>query len=175
MSPSALTLLFSFLAVILAVYAAVKARSADEFGANAHKRSNDTWNKLSTVKCEFDRLYDRVISAELATEKAHHRLNRHERELFRDGEYPDQGLRDWARKWRGDLRQSVYEINEQLVDLRDAIRQVNDNQKEDAQSFAERVQFLEEGDERIIKERKKIEREAKKAMREAEKLASSGA
>ena len=40
-----------------------------------------------------------------------------EQELFQDGAYPEQGLRAWARVWRGRLRQDVAIVQGRLDSL----------------------------------------------------------
>lgn len=151
---NAAILIFAVLALIFAVYATLKARSADEFAGNAHKRANDTWGRISRIETAAD-------SAEAVASKAHFRLDTVDNELFRSGEYPDLGVRDWARKWRKDLRDGQDRLGGDIASLY--------NKSQDDVSFlAARIQFLEDGDKRIAASRRQAKREAAKAEKRAE-------
>jgi hypothetical protein len=78
---------------------------------------------LSAISAGF------VIGAWYVLRSYHIRLERMERmilvqddELFREGAYPNQGLRTWAREWRGRLRQSVATLEYRLDTLEHDVR-----------------------------------------------------
>lgn len=92
MSAMLVIFLVSLAALVVATVAACYARAADSFADKCHQRINgamDKFHRLSYGQDDVRRLMHEVFGE------------------GRSGRYPDMGLRDWARKWRGDLRRDV--------------------------------------------------------------------
>ncbi len=84
--------LVAVLSLVVATIAACYARAADSFADKCHQRINgamDKFHRISYGQDDVRRLMHEVFGE------------------GRSGVYPDMGLRDWARQWRGRLRKDV--------------------------------------------------------------------
>jgi hypothetical protein len=116
------------------------ARDAEDFADRTHQRLNgfmSVWgpDKQAMHARDFNDLK--------------HKVNHEVFGIGRSGEYPDMGLRDWCREWRGRLRRDVAELRARVQDLESlpevqkavrarAVRQQRENEKA-AKAIAKRA------------------------------------
>lgn len=104
----AVLLIPSVLALVLSAWGLVYSKAADEFAAKCHTRMNGVMDKYTRL----------VNSSDLSSRGLQRRVDKLDREVFgtgRSGIYPDMGLRDWGRNWRGRLRDDVATLHEQMA------------------------------------------------------------
>lgn len=118
MDQSAVHIILTVLAVAAAVWAVLEAAGI----RTVHKRLNDLYGRVKRHE-ETPHASGRAIAEQ---------FDEIQNELFREGSYPDLGLREWCRVWRGRLRDDVAELKEQNVKLLSRVT-----------TLEARVQFLE--------------------------------
>lgn len=101
-------LLISLGALSFGLYALLTSREVDRFASS-------TQNRLNGVMDKFTRMESRLDTPNPVSNKGW--TDRVERELFRQGAYPDLGLREWCRAWRLKLRNAVSSLESRVDQL----------------------------------------------------------
>jgi hypothetical protein len=90
-------------ALVLAVRASIRAKDGEEFAMKAHDRANHGWDSYAKFRTLHTQEHLSLLQRVTKLDKNQQLIWA---ELFHEGEYPDMGLRDWCREWRGRLRES---------------------------------------------------------------------
>lgn len=128
----------------IALWSLFESRSAN----GLHKRVNDAFTRIRDLQ-------DYEASTDEVSNITDDRLTKVENELFREGEYPDLGVRAWCRVWRGRLRNDVSIMREGF--------------SSDIGSLYNRIQYLESPSPEFQKESKRVNKQAEKKATEAQR------